>query len=341
MNSKQKKISSQRKWIPDGFHFLGPEESQNRRVLLQKFSEIFVRRGFSEVNLPSFDYTTSFRSFLESESENLLVSKDWEGNELSPGVDLTLQVVKGMASRSHWEENQNTFYFARKIRDHKKRNASRREILQVGAESFGASDNSQILNHIEILIELVNSVSTKIDYSFVFGHSQLFRSIISFLDWNEELTATLRQFLYTKNLPELLSLAARLGTPENNTKILKLFLKPIPFANFKSFQSELLTYLPGDSIPLFQSDLENIEKFELDWKKRGLPKNVIWDPSLVRDVSYYTGLVFQGYIPSDPEPIFAGGVYNELYFTFSGIEKDACGFALHLDPIEELANIKK
>ncbi|MCW7482032.1 ATP phosphoribosyltransferase regulatory subunit [Leptospira kanakyensis] len=338
MNQKHKAISSEQKWIPDGFHFLGPEESKNRRILLQTFSELFEREGYAEINLPSFDYSNSFRTHLDHGVESLLVSKDWDGNEISPGVDLTLQVVKGMAARSHWEENQNVFYFARKIRDHKKRNASRREILQIGVESLGKSDTNQILSQIQILNKLWQKSAAKVSFTIVFGHSAFFRSVLKILGWNEEQTKVLRQLLYTKNLPELVSLAARENTSEPHMEMIQLLLKAIPVSEMPKFQESLRKILNPKEWEILKGDLELITAFfaEVSQVLRGIP--CIWDPSLLRDLSYYTGFMFQGYVEGDPEPVFAGGVYNELYESFTGIKKDACGFALHLDSIEEIVN---
>ncbi|MCG6144840.1 ATP phosphoribosyltransferase regulatory subunit [Leptospira bandrabouensis] len=338
MNQKNKSISSEQKWIPDGFHFLGPEESKNRRNLLQSFSELFEREGYSEISLPSFDYSNSFRSHLDHGLESLLVTKDWDGNELSPGVDLTLQVVKGMAARSHWEENQNVFYFARKIRDHKKRNASRREILQVGVESLGKSDTNHIISQIKILHQLWKASVPSEPFTIVFGHSSFFRSVLEILGWNEEQTKVLRQFLYTKNLPELVSLAARENTSEPHMEMIQLLLRPIPVSEMPKFQNSLQKILSPKEWDTLKGDLESITSFFAEWSKVLGEIPCIWDPSLVRDLSYYTGFMFQGYVERDPEPVFAGGVYNELYESFTGIKKDACGFALHLDSIEEIVN---
>ncbi|TGK83532.1 ATP phosphoribosyltransferase regulatory subunit [Leptospira montravelensis] len=338
MNQKNKSISSEQKWIPDGFHFLGPEESKNRRILLQSFSELFEREGYSEITLPSFDYSNSFRSHLDHGVESLLVSKDWDGNELSPGVDLTLQVVKGMAARSHWEENQNVFYFARKIRDHKKRNASRREILQVGVESLGKSDTNHIISQIQILNRLWKVAVPTEPFTIVFGHSSFFRSILEILGWNEEQTKVLRQLLYTKNLPELVSLAARENTSESHMEMIQILLRPIPVSEMLKFQNSLQKTLTNTEWDTLKGDLESITSFFGEWTKVLSAIPCIWDPSLVRDLSYYTGFMFQGYVEADPEPVFAGGVYNELFESFTGIKKDACGFALHLDSIEEIVN---
>ncbi|TGM80878.1 ATP phosphoribosyltransferase regulatory subunit [Leptospira bouyouniensis] len=341
MNQKNKPISSEQKWIPDGFHFLGPEESKNRRNLLQSFSELFEREGYSEITLPSFDYSNSFRSQLQDGVESLLVTKDWDGNELSPGVDLTLQVVKGMAARSHWEENQNVYYFAKKIRDHKKRNASRREVLQVGVESLGRSDTKQLVSQIQILKKLWDKTLPNKSFTIVFGHSSFFRSLLEILGWNEEQTKLLQQFLYTKNIPELVSLAARENTSESHMRIIQLLLKPILTTEIDDFKKSIEVVLSKEELMKINTDLESIISFFEVWNKQmnGIPS--IWDPSLVRDLSYYTGFMFQGYVEQDPEPVFAGGVYNELYARFTGIPKEACGFALHLDSIEVMLNKEK
>lgn len=341
MNQKNKPISSEQKWIPDGFHFLGPEESKNRRNLLQSFSELFEREGYSEITLPSFDYSNSFRSQLQDGVESLLVTKDWDGNELSPGVDLTLQVVKGMAARSHWEENQNVYYFAKKIRDHKKRNASRREVLQVGVESLGRSDTKQLVSQIQILKKLWDKTLPNKSFTIVFGHSSFFRSLLEILGWNEEQTKLLQQFLYTKNIPELVSLAARENTSESHMRIIQLLLKPIITTEIDDFKKSMEVVLTKEELMKINTDLKSIISFFEVWNKQmnGIPS--IWDPSLVRDLSYYTGFMFQGYVEQDPEPVFAGGVYNELYASFTGIPKEACGFALHLDSIEVMLNKEK
>jgi ATP phosphoribosyltransferase regulatory subunit len=273
--------------------------------------------------------------------ESLLVAKDWDGNELSPGVDLTLQVVKGMAARSHWEENQNVYYFAKKIRDHKKRNASRREVLQVGVESLGNSDTNHLISQIKILKKLWDNTLPNKTFTLVFGHSSFFRTILEILGWNEEQTNVLRQFLYTKNLPELVSLAARENTSETHMQIIQLLLKPILSSEMGVFKKTLETVLSKDELLNVKHDLESITSFFEVWNKEMKGIFCIFDPALVRDLSYYTGFMFQGYVEQDPEPVFAGGVYNDLYASFTGIQKDACGFALHLDAIEVMLNKEK
>src|SRR5262245_9261582 len=89
--------TSELKWIPDGFHFIGPEESEIRRRTLERVHAFFREKGFLEVKPPCFDFTSSFHySVPESEQAKILKTRDLQGTEISPSLDLTLQVVKGM-----------------------------------------------------------------------------------------------------------------------------------------------------------------------------------------------------------------------------------------------------
>ena len=66
-------------------------------------------------------------------------------------------------------------------------------------------------------------------------------------------------------------------------------------------------------------------------------EDVIFDFSLVHELSYYTGLVFEGYISGTNEKILTGGAYDSLFSEFSNeYEYSACGFALNLSAILDL-----
>ena len=69
--------------------------------------------------------------------------------------------------------------------------------------------------------------------------------------------------------------------------------------------------------------------------------NLIVDFSLIRDLDYYTGYIFHGYLKGNSLPLVTGGVYNHLYEKFSGITRDACGFAVNLDLLQEVLEKKK
>lgn len=329
-------LEAENRWLPDGFHFLGPEETRRRTDLLDSLATVFESHGFSMVTLPAFDYSSTFLSQIpRDESSSILTMRDGEGKFLSPGVDLTLQVVKGMAARSHHKENQSVYYFGRKIRDQKRKNASRREIFQIGAESLGESRPPKVRSLLSLVQELIQKLSKELSVTVVVSHAGLFRKLID-LNSNWELASEFPKLLYSKNNPELRKIFHKTNNA-NLTEALNLILSTFPISEFSSFKRSLLEILAKEGkAKEFNIVLDEIDLFCSGFAKDFPAFHGIWEPSLLRDVSYYTGFVFQGYISGVSEPVFAGGVYDELYEHFAGFSKPACGFALQLDPLEEV-----
>ncbi len=80
------------------------------------------------------------------------------------------------------------------------------------------------------------------------------------------------------------------------------------------------------------------ELYEL-LSERGVAERVIFDLGLVRDLGYYTGVVFEVYDPAVGFAIGGGGRYDRLLEKF-GRGRPACGVALdvhrvHLAQLEE------
>ena len=64
------------------------------------------------------------------------------------------------------------------------------------------------------------------------------------------------------------------------------------------------------------------------------------DFSIVNDISYYSGIIFQGYIEGIPAKVLSGGRYDKLLRKF-GNHSGAVGFAVYLDLLERRAQVNK
>ena len=67
----------------------------------------------------------------------------------------------------------------------------------------------------------------------------------------------------------------------------------------------------------------------------GLAKNVRLDFSVVHDIHYYSGIVFEGFVDGIPSSILIGGRYDRLLRKM-GKQGGAVGFAVYLDLLERL-----
>jgi ATP phosphoribosyltransferase regulatory subunit len=328
--------STEIKWNPDGFHFLGPEESKARRKILDTMHKFFQEKGFLEVNLPVFDFTASFEHHVsEHEKAKIIKVKDILGKEISPSLDLTVQVVKGMAGfSSNLKTSTKVYYLGKVFRDNSRGNGSRRETLQVGAEIFGHSNG----NTFKLLLSIIDSIFNLLDFPYkvtiVLGNMKVITSILEKYNFSNVERKIFLTYAYTKDLSSL-------DTFLNQKTELSQGIKEVILDLILSFNhpEKTLQTLETQSKNLNLGIKESLEEIEdiLQYCQTHL-KNIdlCLDLSLVRDMDYYTGFLFHGFSGRESQPIVMGGAYDRLFEKFSGEPKRACGLAFQIDSIEEL-----
>lgn len=60
---------------------------------------------------------------------------------------------------------------------------------------------------------------------------------------------------------------------------------------------------------------------------------VIFDPTLVRGMSYYTGTIFEIEVPEFGSSVGGGGRYDKMVGKFTGVDTPACGFSIGFERI--------
>lgn len=322
------------KWNPDGVHFLGPEESKFRRRLLNLFYDFFSSKGFQEVFLPSFDFSASFEHHvISSERQKILKARDIQGVELSPSLDLTVQVVKGLAGfASEIKASSKVFYFGKIFRDKPKGDGSRRETLQFGAEILGHSNG----NTFKLLLSLIHSFLAELQFphkvSIVLGNMKVIQKILDLFQLNELESEKFLELLYTKNLPFIYQFLQN-----KNLDCFYPFLEKLVLNVNDSEDLLRLVETFNYEHKLGLEDCLDETTDILSYSKQHLPKiDLCLDYSLVRDIDYYTGFLFYGFAGKQSSPFVMGGAYDNLFERFSVNKKNACGLAFQIDALEEL-----
>jgi ATP phosphoribosyltransferase regulatory subunit len=324
------KFRAENKWIPDGFHFLGVEESKSRRALLDKIYIFFREKGYSEVTPPGFDFTSSFSNYIASnEEDKILKLKDSSGKDISPSFDLTLQVVKGLAGFTEEGLNQKVFYTGKIVKENYKQNTDRREIFQVGAEILGHSNANTFKMLFSHINDLVKEFNLKHKLTLILGNVNVIKTILSKFEFDREESSHFAKLLYQKDLPSLKEYMKNKKIDSNIQNLIAELTLSFDLNSSHKILKELTSRLNLD-LNKFLIETEDLSEFssKLD------SIDFCIDYSLVSDLDYYTGFLFQGYYTNISYPIFMGGAYDHLFFKFANIEKNACGFAFNLDNIE-------
>lgn len=99
------------------------------------------------------------------------------------------------------------------------------------------------------------------------------------------------------------------------------------FDNVKSFCS----YIQSEAAAEVSEDLISI--IEASEASKGADFDIIFDPTLVRGMGYYTGTIFEIAMPRYGGSCGGGGRYDEMVGKFTGQAAPACGFSIGFERI--------
>lgn len=307
-----------RSWLPYGFDFGAPDDSRRRLELEQCMRQLFGKAGFEEVIPPAFDFAQTFSLTGSRVARQSFRLRGSQGEDLSLRSDLTVQVIKAAASGRLGTKPIGRFSYVQPVyHDQPWGVGQRREILQAGVELLGSSQAR--------LSEIMQLARMCCDHAvFVYGDAR-FLSHISKL-FPERDRDRLARLFYNKDREALLGLAK-----ENHlSNTIAEMIAEIP-----------LIFGPGTAV------LEKLRKIcsplpellPIIEESASIP-DVVYDFSLVRALSYYSGPVFVAYMQGSHSEIITGGIYDNLHQEFGGKSRAACGFAINLSAILEMKDFK-
>lgn len=90
---------------------------------------------------------------------------------------------------------------------------------------------------------------------------------------------------------------------------------------------KLARYLPEEVSAGFQEILDSVSALKGDFFE------LVFDPTLVRGMSYYTGTIFEIAMPEFGGSCGGGGRYDEMVGKFTGKDVPACGFSIGFERI--------
>lgn len=295
---------------------------------LRRLFEQYGYRKFKMSKFEEYDFYADNRSFLSSET--ILTFTGMDGKLLALKPDVTLSIVKNTkgsrdaAERVYYNEN---VYRARKGAGEYK------EIMQVGLEYIGAVDEYATLEVLLLAQKSLKAISENyiLDISHMgFAAGLLEESGLPYAQQKAVLSC-----IREKNPHGIRAVCMEIGLAEDMTQRLE------KLASLYGGLEETLTAAKAlccnEKMEQAAAELEGILRC---LKIGGNEKNVNLDFSIVNDMDYYTGIIFQGFIDGVPSGILSGGRYDNLLRKM-GKDADAIGFAVYLDLLERFETAKK
>ena len=286
-----------------------------------KLRKLYQEFGYSRYKMSRFEeyelYTEN-KAFLPS--GEILTFTGVNGRLMALRPDVTLSIVK----YAKYDEKLNKLYYNENV--YRSDGSEFKEQMQAGVECIG-NVNVTVMGEILLLAKRsldILSDRTRLDIS----HMGYLAGLLS----NEKITIEQKKNIVScisgKNTSELRILCTKYCLSDaffNNITTLAML-----YGTYDEVMEKLQSMCKNSEM---KSALKDLEALNNEMCKQGLDKHINIDFSIVNDISYYNGVIFQGYIEGTPKKVLSGGRYDELLRKF-GKNSGAIGFAVNLDMLE-------
>jgi ATP phosphoribosyltransferase regulatory subunit len=315
--------------LPPGTRDVLPDEARELRLLSDRLRGVLEQRGYGEVQTPALEYEDVLRRGDDRAAGAAFRLFDDHGRVLVLRADGTIPVARLVANRfADAALPLRLFYFAHAYRAVERGAAQSREFLQAGLELVGSPAPEGDAEVVSTVLEALSAAGLR-RHRIGLGDASIYPLLLAQAGVPEAERNTLLDHLARRDLPALQADVDRLGLSPATRDLL---LAPTTLRG----GPEVLERATG---PLAVA-VENLRRIhELVASSGAEADRMIFDLGLVREMSYYTGTVFEVYDPAVGYALGGGGRYDDLCGQF-GRSLPACGLALdvqrvHMAQIEE------
>lgn len=316
-------------YIPDGEQDILAAECYMKRKMENAMNEVFRHCGFREIATPSLEFFDSFSGQRDIiPEENMIKFVDEQGRILVLKPDLTVPCARVAATKLKDCRPLKLCYCQNTFRSKKDRYLDLKEITQAGCEIIGVSGPAADAEIIATAIETLKAAKLT-EFTVELGQVNYFKGLMN---------ATALPFAEKDKLRHLIDKKDFLGLEKKVTSLgidgdLKTALVELP-ALYGG--TEILEKISGYHLGGKAKDaIENLRAVVDILKNEGYEQYMAIDFGMVSALSYYTGIIFQGFVPGYGTPILSGGRYDHLVEKF-GEPDCATGFSVHVNFIMDI-----
>lgn len=292
---------------------------------------LYERYGFRKYRMSKFeeyDLYLENKNFLKS--PNIITFHDLDGRVRALKPDVTLSIAKNTHATP---ESSEKFYYLENVYRLDKPSGGYREISQLGLECIGSLG---LISTYEVLCLAQKTLAAISDnHRMQLSHLGFLLSLFDGLGVAPSVRADLLDAIRSKNRHELKARAESAGITPAAASLLMTAAELCGdfMPTLERARAIAITQAMTDALDELASVYSLLEA-------AGQSDNLILDFSLVNDIDYYDGVVFQGYVEGVPRALLAGGYYGNLMKKF-GRELDAIGFAVYLNELNQLFRCQK
>jgi ATP phosphoribosyltransferase regulatory subunit len=309
---------------------MAPTESK-RNQLLTRLRNLYESLGYTRFSMRRFEEYGLYlenKSFLKS--ENVLTFTNPDGKLMALKPDVTLSIVKH-ARRER--EGIERVYYQESVYSYSTVNREVTEIEQMGVEAMGEADAYVVSEVVRLAVESLRLIG--LPYVLDISHMGFTTGLLDGAGLSQEQQEQALTLIRRKSAHELEAYLASqeiapayAGRIAQMTKLAGPFETVFPAAGKLSANEQTGAAL--DELKALYDTLDSA----------GAADSFRLDLSMLNELDYYNGIVFQGYVEGAPRAVLSGGRYDLLMRRF-GKQADGIGFAVYLDELNRVLSDRR
>jgi len=286
--------------------------------------QLYQQFGYTKFKMEKFeeyDFYAQNKNFLKS--HKIITFPDSEGKLVALKPDITLSIIKNTKADSIHADKR---FYNENVYRVSKYTGEFCEITQTGLEYLG---NVTVYTMTEILslamrsLELIHK-----DYVLSIADVNFLTELISDCTSDSDVSKEILKAVSEKNSDFITSLFANGKITEENAERLKKLI-----ASYGDLYECLVVMEELSFNETTKKAVSQFMKIAEAFKGTKYEDKLKLDFSIVQDITYYNGLVFQGFVSKVPYYVLSGGRYDKLLKMMNKDGLDAIGFAVYLDDL--------
>ena len=314
-----------------GMRDLLPVDAERMRLVEQVSREVSKLYGYEEIITPvleSYDLLAAKTS--EEIRERMYTFKDLGGRKVALRPEFTASVARLVASKLRNEPKPMRLFSAGSLYRYDEPQYGRfREFWQSNYELFGSPRPEADAEILMLTNDLLKRLGLK-NYRFKIGHTGILRGILDQEGMDEDKQNSVRQLLDKKSWEEALAIARDADVSQKCLAALKSLFETRGEDAFKVLETVKETVQGYDGAVAAAENLWEIIGLVKD---SGVKLEVTVEAGFARGLEYYTGMIFESYVPALDIALGGGGRYDKLIQLFGGEPIPAVGVAQGIDRI--------
>lgn len=290
--------------------------------VLYDLRDLYRRYGYQQYKVTKFEEYELYarnKSFLVS--DKMLTFTDTNGKLMALKPDITLSIVKNAQPRAGHIDK--VYYCENVYRAGNDYNGFQ-EITQTGLECLGTIDEYTMCEVIMLACRSLAAVSEQ--YLLQISHLGFVDALLG--NVNPALHGDILGLICRKNAPGLRTLCENHGICDSLSDKLVMLAD-----TFGSLHEILGTLEALTDTPQTKAAYRELAGIDRAMEVYGLTDQVYLDFSIVNDLNYYNGIVFQGYVDGLPTHVLSGGRYDKLMEKL-GKASGGIGFGVYVSLLE-------